>query len=710
MVQQLYACIFPGAIDVDVFGLHNNVNPQDVVTLSTDQTLLGHTTFHDLHVTEALNITGRIIGPHMDHILSNPSIRQTNYIQSDCQFQQLIVNGPVFIENTLNDIPLNVALQDVVYSNDGRRRIEATKTIRELHVAELQLSSRKINEIPVDAFMTLNTEQLLQLNTLNGNVFFRELHIDGLFDFVNVTELDENSIKLSGDQYTEAELLFENEISVENLDVRATINDISLDKLIPVDGPITIAGSLQIDGVMITNLDLPSGQLIGSGILNNQDLNVFNATRLSRSRSQRILQPYFVRSLRIHGNLDAIAVNDIPMAGVQQHLQSVQSLPPYLADGSTQITRLAIDGDVQLVRVNGHDLAVIMNNAVWLNRPNRIESTVAFADAVEIVGGLQTFSMHAMDFDGFVAGMVRRDRLDGLVFDAGQTFAKAPLGLQQIDAVRIGNVEASRIFSRNTESVHGLHIVGNVDIDAVTVTGSYNGTNMKELADLYVFDELNGAHLLHHPNVWFSKDVMAGALWLHQSTPNVSEFLAAVVPKMADGFVVTGPKIFDGRVTFREDVLIDLKNGMDLPGVMNAMVMNEMGAEFRVGGDVSFENGLSASHITVDGDIITSGTLMGCDWKEWLLNGIRTDMPWTLPERLEFEAQTMKSDNIQAIYLNDVATEGLITLATEQHFAGSTRFSNVLSNADVTVGGLVNGVDLRQEQANTLKVCRSLLD
>lgn len=700
---------------MDVDGLHNGVDTATCVTLSTDQTLHGHITFADLQVTEMLNVTGNIVAPHARQQLANPSLLQSNYIQTDCQFAQLIVNGPVFVHGTLHGVHLDAMLADAVYRSDAITQIAAFKTFDRLLAAYVQLASGLLNGIPVDQFMTLDTEQLLQMDSMSGNVILRELSIGGLFDFVNVTELDANAVRLAGDQYTEVELIFDQNATgavdvlvAGDMNIVRTLNGIDLQTLVPIDEPIYIAGNVEIGTLLATNLDVTDdGQLIGLGVLNGHDLQELDTTRLSRTRSQAILAPYFVRSLRIVGDLEATdSVNDLPVGELQQHLQAMttRSMPEYLANGQTQLQRLSVDGSVQLQRVNGHDFAVFINNAVWLDRENRIETVLSFERPLEVTGPLRTVNLNGLPFDDFLAGMVRRDRLENLQFYEVQTFVQSPIGVQTVNARRLGAIDAADILSVRSTGVANLTVLGNLQVDQLSVAGWLNGVDLTELGTYYVFDELNGVHVLHHPNVRFGPDVLVGSLWLHQATPNVSAFLGSLVPK--DGpIALTGRKTFAGRVSFDQDLQVQVLNNIaDLPALMEAMVFNEPNTSVRVTGDVAFADAVSVGRLDVDGDL-TAGTIMGCDWTEWLRNGVRIDRPWTRTEPLYFVGeQSVRAENVRATFVNGCAAERMVTLNTEQRFNGTTRFGTVVTSGPVPVDGLVNGVDLRQEYANTLMV------
>lgn len=129
---------------------------------------------------------------------------EANVVPADCLFQNLEVQGPIFITNNCNGLTIDDILSDVVYKSNPKATIASFKTFDTIE-SVVELTSNLINNIPVENYMTAHTTQNVNFDRFIGNVMIRELYTNGLFDFINVTELDQNSIKLTGEQFTEAE-------------------------------------------------------------------------------------------------------------------------------------------------------------------------------------------------------------------------------------------------------------------------------------------------------------------------------------------------------------------------------------------------------------------------------------------------------------------------------------------------------------------------
>lgn len=108
----------------------------------------------------------------------------------------------------MDGIDLDEVLGDVVYKHDSTSQITSFKKFKALQAPNIEVTMNVINGITFTSFLTVDTEQTFHASKLFANVTFERLILDGLFNFVNITELDMNAIKLFGEQFTDAELVF----------------------------------------------------------------------------------------------------------------------------------------------------------------------------------------------------------------------------------------------------------------------------------------------------------------------------------------------------------------------------------------------------------------------------------------------------------------------------------------------------------------------
>lgn len=170
---------------------------------------------------------GTITGRHLDEFLANPTLRETTLIHANSFINSLEVNGNVYV-TSIDDVFVDDILSDVVYKHETSPTITSFKRFSSLQ-SNIQIASGLVNDIPFSSFVTKDTEQVFNVSNLHGDVFFQHLTLDGLFNFVNVTDLDMNAIKLFGDQYTNAELEFQDgdhiNIEANEFIILDTIND-----------------------------------------------------------------------------------------------------------------------------------------------------------------------------------------------------------------------------------------------------------------------------------------------------------------------------------------------------------------------------------------------------------------------------------------------------------------------------------------------------
>lgn len=684
-----------------------------MVTLQESQSINGITTFEHLEITESLDVVGQVTGSHLNDFLANPSLLQTKVIPTDCSFNVLIVEGPIVVANSFQGVNLDAALADVVYTNETQAQINSLKTFGSLEVNQLELSTGIINGIALDDFVTLSTEQELSLNRLSGNIIFRELQIDGLFEFVNVTELEKNAIRLQGDQFTESELIFENpegfgiDLLANNINVRFSFNGIPLDQLVSLKDPLELVADVELEGSIVVNLEHEEGNVVGLGVLNDFVLGDLNRTRVSLSGRQEITAPYSIHKATILGDINAMQVNGVSVVGIQQHVLTVKKVTQDLSSGNMVVNKLIVDGSVSVAQINGHDFESIKSNAIWLDRPNTINGSLAFDKPVSISGTFEVDNLKDVQFNDFVAGVVRGSEKGHIEFVQPMTFLSGIQALQSVQAKRIGDVNGETIFNRNSNTLNGLIVAGQVSVDVLSVSGPLNGVLLQDFSKVYVFDELRQSHVVRSPNLRFLEPVIADELWLHQETPNITEFLGSVVRKDIPA-VIKGTKQFQGQLQFLRELEVNFINGIDINTFLNSVVLNEIGVSATVSGDVSFENRFRGSFIVVNGDVIAD-QLIGESWPLWLLEGIRIDKPMTTTETIHFGPGALRTENIMAINVNRIPIADIITTNTEQNLTGSPLFSSIFTIGNVHVGGLVNNVKLPNELENTVMVSNKAL-
>lgn len=258
----------------------------------------------------AAQITGR----HLKDFLSNPTLRETKFVTANCFAKSIEVQGSVYIQNTLNNVRVDEVLSDVVYKHEAEPKCTSFKTFSTISAPNIDLTSNLVNGMRVDDFVTIDSDQTFNVNKLHGNVFFNKLNLGGLFNDINVTELDENTIKLSGEQFTETELIFDGPpgafaIDANVLNIQTTINNLPVNDFIRIDEDFELNEDITLN-VFVANECVVGGAVNGAGKINGYNVSALEKSCLSRRHEQQILESFHVRTAILRGTFDANHVNN----------------------------------------------------------------------------------------------------------------------------------------------------------------------------------------------------------------------------------------------------------------------------------------------------------------------------------------------------------------------------------------------------------------
>lgn len=644
----------------------------------------------------------------MDDFLANPSILQTKLIKAETIFQSLIVEGPIYIRDDCNGINLDKMLSDVVYKSDTAIRCPSFKRFNSIDVAKLELSSNLINDIDVGRYLTTDSDQELRIDRIVGNVFVKNLFVDGLFDFINITELDENAIKLSGEQFTGAELLFDGnngQLNINNIEILKTCNGHQLEDFVLIDEELHLDGNVIVDNIQVDEL-IVEGEVQGKTI-NGIDLTEFDTIRLSRTKQkQTITGPYHVKTAIVQGDLHAGTINGYTAVRLQELCNNIRDIRKYIGGENVRLENLIVNGSVMVAEVNGHNFDAIIDNAVWLNRPNIISGAIRFEKAPIAQRNLFVSHLNDIPFTPFVLNLILRNATD-VTFTGTKSFTEPIHMAGDIFATQLNEIYTKNIFAKCFDNqIKGkLTVDGNVRIEDITVQRNLNAIVFDDVTKAYGFDVERQCHVLKK-NVNFQAinvgnlNLMAGL----NTVANVERFIDDIIRKDQSG-VILGAKAFTSDARLDGDVYVHRHNEIDVEKFLNDIVFIDdhiVGRSGVVGKNVAFEGQVKAPTIKI-GNILT-GSIMGCSIEEWLRNALRIDLPAKVTETIVFPRGTLSATNINSVYLNGQSLADLFTLHTSQSFNGTLRFSEVFSYAETEVNGTVNGVDLRVERANTVMV------
>lgn len=652
----------------------------------------------------------------MQDFLANPTLSETNFVTANCIAKSIQVEGSIYVQSTLNGQPVDEVLSDVVYKHEPETKCTSFKTFSSISAPNIALTSKLVNGMSLDDFVTVDSDQSFNVNKIHGNVFFNTLHLSGLFNYINATELDENSIKLFGDQYTEAELIFEGPaggfiIDTNALDILSTINNLPVGDFIGIDENFELNEDITLNG-LVANECVVGGTVnggAGNGQINGWDVGALEKTYLSKSREQQIVEPFHVRTAILRGSFDANHVNNFDFQQALNILKSRKSNEELINSSNVKVARVVINGGVRFDRVNEFGLEMIKANAIWLNRGNNVGVPLTFSSQTKIFGNLTTSVLNNVDFTAFASDLVLKSN-DKPSIMGTTIFRQNLLIMIDIDAGQVNGYGVDRILRKghNVPIPNPIRIYGDVIVSDLMVNGSLGAINGDHVWDNYRFDESNGVHVVNK-DVRFGDRVRIAFLHLDGSindTPNASEHLAKLVRKDRTN-QIDGIKTFVDAVHFKNDVDIFDYDGIAVDSFLNSVILIDQNDPIDVHSMIIFNEAVNLTQFNVNGALGVD-TIGDVSIYELYMNAIRTDLPYSFDQMVIFGMDSIEVGNIELTHLNDRNVQHILTLNTEQNFDGKVNFGDVIASATFNVTN-IDGIDLAAEQDNTLMVGVNLL-
>lgn len=165
-----------------------------------------------------------------------------------------------------------------------------------------------INNIKLEDLVTKHKdENLFNISHLKGDVTIKNLFVNGTFNGFNITELDESLVKLTGEQFIESTLIFNDELTVQNLEISEKLNDHKFDDYLYATGDHNIDWDVSFETLNAENVSI-EGNFTGK-ILDNNVTMLSPDRYLSYTKDQTIDVPFEIRLSEVE-NLEATMLND----------------------------------------------------------------------------------------------------------------------------------------------------------------------------------------------------------------------------------------------------------------------------------------------------------------------------------------------------------------------------------------------------------------
>ncbi|KAF5288824.1 hypothetical protein FQR65_LT11939 [Abscondita terminalis] len=694
---------FENAVSTTQFildGQINGVNPDTILTLTTNQSMPGKYIFNDFEANEVLDVEGKILGSYVDKLIPNPSLWESNVIDAKVIVNELEIDGVIKISNFYNNNNFQQMLQDVVYKNDPIVNITSIKNFTQGFVVSkgIRSLSGAINNIPLGNFVRTDSEQELLLKTLNGPVTFENLIVHGLYAGINITQLEEETVKLNGDQFVSAELIFVNEnddvtdISATEMEIVGTVNGLSPDQY-GFKIPMRELNKIKAKHVLV------EGNVFGT--TNDFSLEDFEGTRLSASKNQDITGRYNIKNL--YSNVfDAKTINGEAFEKFFNDTYCINKLKELLLSGRIKINKLSVNGSIFLEHINGRNVTDMMKNYLWSNQDNYFGTGVFQSDV--FVSEIKLKYFNGIKLDELYNNLLFKGQPNQII-NGVKTFTKGLHVTKMLNSEYLNNIYVDHILTKTGEQqIQGpLNIIGNVVIDYDCEIGeNLNGVSVPYLTKTYKFVDDT---IIINDDLVFNRLPYINNLFIggYVNEHTLNDHFQNLVYKHQSSKIL-GNITFAKHVQFNNNIIVtNTINDVDLSDFVSDMVF--ITADDIVGGKVTFAESVFVEDVLEVDLSLDTKYLNGIDLDRWKNTAVFVNRG-VIPGRLIFDSVTVQG-NIYVNYINDIEMNSLIPLRTEQRINGSLHFYEISTIHNISVEGRVNGYVLSDEYLNTVLMSKS---
>lgn len=724
---------------MDESGLIDKVPQNRLISLSAGSSYFpNETIFADnLELIHGFLIknTSNIEGPHMDKFLANPTLKEDRYVKAACSFRYLRVEGKVILKGLINNIDLKSSLADLVYITEKPIRVNGFKEFNSANIP--YVVTELLNGHDLDSFVTLDTEQTLLASQLIANsTLFDYVRLNGLFDFVNLTEFYENSVKTSGDQVTEAHLIFQipddqptinsYDLLAKNIYIRDTLNTFKPDLFLDDSNIFAFAGKLEAAEVFVDRLYL-DGQLKSGGgqIINGHDMRQYNLNRFSKTNVQTIQSPMIIQNL-INSDFNFNRMNSVGQADL--HL-ALSTLSAFEHDFDRHLFNiLHITESANFEWINGENMKNLMTNVVWLNQSNELVQDFTCLDNVWVENKIELGG----SFNGereFFSRVVWKDQNASTIQLKGRfKFHKDVIVEGDINAPSINAIAIDDLLTKTNPKFHGnILLKKNLNVHSQLKTNDWMITptfSANSLGQIYSYDFSKATHEIHLKKVVFNKPSriphlhIGGAL---NGIANIQEFIGGIIQFDSPKIFLKVPKTNFKGFHFH-NLEIDFLNDHNMQQFLDHAIVHSEGSPVKeISGKIQFSNIIEAPTISVT-DMVSVDEINGMELEDWIKDTVYStqNLVWEgerssddslkyiiylfFPEPAEISASTFKMNSIFAKSLNGIPMDRLDLISVDRHLAGLSQIDNLYTNYPLEVDGFVNGFKLQAEEQNSFMV------
>ncbi|XP_055383336.1 uncharacterized protein LOC129613349 [Condylostylus longicornis] len=709
---------------MDTAGLINGIDPLTFVTLSTNQTITGKTTFRQLEVSELLEVNGTISGRGLKDFLSNPTILETTVINAACRFNVLEINGTVKVVEKFNGQDLDVILENIIYKNEIENDsivIESKKIFnRGIEFTDnIEIKSNNLNDIPINNFVTKDTVQELEFNKIVGDIEIENLELSGTFDSINIQNLFENTTMIDGNQLRNSTLIVENPefLNISELIVLNLLNGESINDFVNINEDMEFE-NFELDTIIADLVETQVDIEGSSGILNGIELRELNVTDNELNIIKNNTNELYFEELTIENDLDIINLNGFEFSKAIQLLERVHDIPFMVKQGLITIRELIVNGNIDINgTINGKPFnEEILSRVIWLNRENQINNPIIFKNSINFENDVKINGLlNNENFQSFINDIVwknnskflntnNKNQLNSIKSE--KTFINPIEILQNAQITRLNQGETKNLARTNVNKLNfkgNLHIFGNLEIENLNIGESFNDIESEVFTDLCRYDENLGCYILGNNEIEVKDPITIDNLNIIgklNGFENCTNFINNLVYK-DEPTLISGEIIFEQPIEFKGNIHIDILNGLNLVNAFENIVYDNENEIIEIHSPVIFNEPVIVDFLEVKEELHTSN-IGGCDIIEWKLNSVSLDEDLDIP-KLYFSSGSLDSNDLHAKYFNDYDLENLVTLHTYQNFTHEIHVSELFLTGSLTTINLINDKwDIKAEMENTV--------
>ncbi|RZF37415.1 hypothetical protein LSTR_LSTR011692 [Laodelphax striatellus] len=643
----------------------------------------------------------------------------------------LNLRGNLFIDGMLRTAKKNSQawsdqVKSIILTSDPKPVINKSKHFHQLTVKGNLNAKKSINGFDLNSFMTKDGEQEISgSKTFKEHVVFENINLNGTWDGINITDLYENSIRLSSNQSLPGLHLIVEAGPSQKDDALSRITTSSLTVTSENRKPrMEVSPRSDIDesensipGFDVEKISFKEIEMMGSLFVEKRvagyNFNDFLTKRVSLRENDNM----------ITGNYSFKRIDADHLAGNTINGQRISKLKKGSVDGKTStekgskdvlhIRELHVFGNIKTRNgVSGFNISKLSETAFFLNDINCVfNGTLQFEEEVTFEGLQVEGLVSGNNFTEFLHDAVRSNEnntqiTSKKVFEKGLNI-EGDLNLTLWNGVKVEDVltRSSNQILKNKLITKNIKFSDKTNPRYFQVDGLLNGINFSELKENWKYSDDGVSQW--HGNLSFGNDVTIDNFTIEGFIlgTNFTKFVENVYIKNKN--LNSSPSvILENDVSVLGDIFITGSyNDMNVEEFSKNVVFTTEMSEVK--GNVSFTGKLIVSKDLRVFKSLDPVTLYGCDVEEWKNNAIyinkfrKNDLP--IPGKLRFNKVTV-SGNLNTDLIDDVDLNKAIFLNKHQTIHEPLKFSKVVVTKNVEVGRLVNGIHLQEEYEKTLLV------